>query len=82
LKNIFFAFEDNETSWKYGNSIKSSVTIRSKSLASNRTYQFMVYMESRQNSSLQATGYVLVRIEDASSTMIAIGYRNHFFPTK
>jgi hypothetical protein len=64
---------DNQTAWKYTNSIKSSVTILGKSLQSNRTYQFMVYMENRRNSSIQATGYVLVKIEDTRPQMIAIG---------
>ncbi len=64
---------DNQTAWKYTNSIKSSVTILGKSLQSNRTYQFMAYMENRRNSSIQATGYVLVKIEDTRPQMIAIG---------
>jgi hypothetical protein len=34
----------------------------------------MVYMENRRNSSLQATGYVLVKVEDTHPQMIAIGY--------
>ncbi len=71
LKNIVVL--DNRTAWKYTNSIKSSVTILGKSLQSNRTYQFMVYMENRRNSSIQATGYVLVKIEDTRPQMIAIG---------
>ncbi len=54
--------------------LKSSVIIRSGSLQSNRTYQFTVYMENLRNNSLQATGYVLVRVEDISSSIIAIGY--------
>ncbi|CAF1191151.1 unnamed protein product [Adineta steineri] len=64
---------DNLTAWKYTNSIKSSVTILSQSLQSNRTYQFMVYMENRRNSLLQATGYVLVQVEDIFSPVIALG---------
>jgi hypothetical protein len=69
----FNIYKDNLTAWKYSNSIKSSVTILGGSLQSNRTYQFMVYMESRRNSSAQATGYVLVKVEDTRSQMIAIG---------
>ncbi len=65
--------KDNQTAWKYGDSIKSSVTILSGSFQSNRTYQFMVYMENRQNSSLQVTGYVLVQVEDTRPQMIVIG---------
>ncbi len=63
----------NRTGWKFGNSIESSLTILAGSLQSNRTYQFMVQMENRQNSSLQATGYALVQVEDTHPQMILIG---------
>ncbi|UJR11342.1 hypothetical protein I4U23_015523 [Adineta vaga] len=63
----------NRTGWKFDNSINSSLTILSDSLRSNQTYQFMVYMENRYNSSLQATGYVLVKVEDTRPYMILIG---------
>ncbi len=63
----------NRTGLKFGNSIESSLTILGGSLQSNRTYQFMVQMENRQNSSLQATGYALVQVEDTSPQMILIG---------
>jgi hypothetical protein len=53
--------------------MKSSLTILAGSLQSNQTYQFMVYMENRQNSSIQATGYVLVQVVDNIRPMIAIG---------
>ena len=66
-------FQDNQTTLKYGNSINSSLTILAASLQSNRTYQFMVQMENRRNSSVQATGYVLVKVEDTRPQMIAIG---------
>jgi hypothetical protein len=33
----------------------------------------MVYMENRQNSSIQATGYLLVEVVDIRPQMIAIG---------
>ena len=49
------------------------MTILSGSLQSNRTYQFMVEMENRRNSSQQATGYVLVKVEDTRRQLIAIG---------
>jgi hypothetical protein len=49
------------------------VLILAGSLQSNRTYQFMVYMENRQNSLVQATGYVLVQVEDIVSPVIAVG---------
>jgi hypothetical protein len=60
----------------YGNltsSPKSSLTILSGSLQSNQIYQFMTYLENRKNSSIQATGYVLVTIENTLPQLIAIG---------
>ncbi|CAF4116785.1 unnamed protein product, partial [Adineta steineri] len=62
----------NRTGWQFSSSIESSLTILSDSLQSNETYQFMVYMTNRRNSSLQATGYVLVKVEDAYPQMILI----------
>ncbi|CAF3897839.1 unnamed protein product [Rotaria sordida] len=67
---------DQRTAWKYDGvtlAPESSVTILAGSLSPNRTYQFMVHMENRQNSSLQATGYVLVKVEETRPQMIAIG---------
>jgi len=43
------------------------------SLASNQTYQFMVQMSNRQNSTIQLTGYLLVQIENIETPMIIIG---------
>ena len=63
----------NRTGWKYGNSINSSLTILASSLQSNRMYQFMVYMERRRNASVQATGYVLVKVDNTHPQMIVIG---------
>ena len=58
---------------QYGNIYQSSITILRRNLRSNRTYQFMVQMESRRNTSNQATGYVLVRVEDTRPQLIIIG---------
>ncbi|CAF1452778.1 unnamed protein product [Adineta ricciae] len=63
----------NKTAWKFGNSINSVIILLSQSLQANRTYQFMVYMENRKNSSLQATGYLLVKVEHTPRQMIVIG---------
>ena len=63
----------NQTAWKYENVFNSSLTILSGSLLSNRTYQFMVKMTNIRNASRQATGYLLVRVEDSSSEIIIIG---------
>ncbi len=53
-------------------SSKSSLRILAGSLQSNRTYQFMVQMTSRQNSSTQSTGYLLVQVDDSYPQMIAV----------
>jgi hypothetical protein len=51
----------------------SSLTIFSGSLQSNRTYQFMITMTSDENPSVTATGYLLVKIQDATPKLIVIG---------
>ncbi|CAF4317217.1 unnamed protein product, partial [Adineta steineri] len=56
----------NRSGLIFGNltlSPSSSLTVLGGSLQLNQIYQFMVYMENRKNSSIQATGYVLVTIE-------------------
>ena len=63
----------NRTGWQFTDSIRSSLTILAGSLQSNRTCQFMVYMTNRRNPSRQATGYVLVKVEDTRPRMIIIG---------
>ncbi|UJR06735.1 hypothetical protein I4U23_011024 [Adineta vaga] len=63
----------NRTGWKFDSSINSSLRILSHSFQSNRTYQFMVVMENIQNPSRQATGSVLVKVEETPSSTIAIG---------
>jgi hypothetical protein len=54
---------------------ESSITILAGSLQLNKKYQFLVQMGNRRNVTLQATGYVLVQIEDSNRPMIAIGYK-------
>ena len=64
------------TGWRFGGmttSSKSSLTILANSLLSNETYQLMVKMQHRQDASLQATGYLLVKVEEAQSQRIVIG---------
>ncbi|CAF0990631.1 unnamed protein product [Adineta steineri] len=66
----------NGTGLVFGNltsSPNSSLTVLSGSLQLNQIYQFMVYMENRKNSSIQATGYVLVTIEITHPQLIAVG---------
>ena len=52
---------------------RSSLLISGGSLQSNRTYQFMVQMQNRYDTLSRATGYVLVRVQDAAVPMIVIG---------
>ncbi|CAF3869870.1 unnamed protein product, partial [Adineta steineri] len=66
----------NGTGLIFGNltsSPNSSLTVLGGSLQLNQIYQFMVYMENRKNSSIQATGYVLVTIEITHPQLIAVG---------
>ncbi|CAF1182995.1 unnamed protein product [Adineta steineri] len=66
----------NGTGLIFGNltsSPNSSLTVLGGSLQLNQIYQFMVYMENGKNSSIQATGYVLVTIEITHPQLIAVG---------
>ncbi|CAF0882123.1 unnamed protein product [Adineta steineri] len=66
----------NQSGLIFGNltaSPNSSLTVLGGSLQSNQIYQFMVYMENRKNSSIQATGYVLVTVDDTHPQLVVIG---------
>jgi hypothetical protein len=54
------------------NASQSSITILAGALKYDHTYQFVVFMENRRNSTLQATGYVLVKIDDTHPQMVAV----------
>ena len=51
----------------------SSMTILAGSLVSNQTYQMMVRMQNRQNSTGQAKGFLLVRVQDNQPQLVVIG---------
>ncbi|CAF1691071.1 unnamed protein product, partial [Adineta ricciae] len=53
-------------------SLKSSLIISAGTLATNETYQFMVRMTNRDNSSVQTFGYLLVQVDRINSPMIVI----------
>jgi hypothetical protein len=74
IYTIVISYLGNGTAWQYGSVVspQSSVTILAGSQTSNQTYQFMVSMVNRQNSSYQATGYLLVQVEDTNSPMISV----------
>jgi hypothetical protein len=75
ISNIYL-HAGNGSPLEYGGSVispESSLTILSGSLSPNQTYQFMVIMTNRQNSSLQATGYLLVQVQDSNTQIIVIG---------
>ncbi|CAF0785734.1 unnamed protein product [Adineta steineri] len=66
----------NGTRLIFGNSTlspNSSLIVLGGSLQANQIYQFMVYMENRKNSSIQATGYVFVTVEVTHPQLIAVG---------
>ncbi|CAF1313923.1 unnamed protein product [Adineta ricciae] len=50
----------------------SALTLFGNALASNQTYQFMIQLENIFNSSSQATGYLLVQVDDTQSELIVI----------
>jgi hypothetical protein len=54
------------------NASQSSVTIRDGSLKYNHTYQFVVFMRNRRNSTSQATGYVIVNVDNSLPQMVAV----------
>ena len=61
--------------WQFtgsGSPVESSLTLFRRALLSNRTYQFKVHMENRRNASIQATGYVLVQVEDTPRQMVVV----------
>ena len=51
---------------------ESSLIIAAGSFVLNKTYQFMVHLENQRNSSIQATGYLLVHVVDTQCHMIAV----------
>ncbi|CAF1470524.1 unnamed protein product [Adineta ricciae] len=66
----------NDTALTYGGrniSTNSSLIIPGELLTLNQIYQFMVHMQNHRNSSIEATGYLLVRIEDTHPQLIVIG---------
>ena len=68
---------DNQTGWRFANSSRaeqSSLEILAASFQPNRTYQWMVYMENRRNASVQATGFVLVQVEETRPVLVVIGF--------
>jgi hypothetical protein len=70
---IFF-YLDNITEWKYlsNNSIQSSIEIFGGSLLINTTYQFMVTVINRLDPTIQASGYLIVQVENTSQPLIAL----------
>ena len=53
-------------------SLRSSLTIGSDGLAMGQTYQFMVIMQSRRNSSIRSVGYLLVRMQNINVPTISV----------
>jgi hypothetical protein len=53
------------------NKILSSITIFGGSFKDNHTYQFDVYMKNLRNSTIQATGFLLVIVDNTRPQMVA-----------
>lgn len=56
------SFLNDLVSWEYGNLSNSSVTIFARSLKANETYEFMVELIDRYNSSFKSVGYLTVDV--------------------
>ncbi len=52
--------------------MNSSLKIFDGSFKSNQTYQFMVQINNRQNSSLKNRGYLIIHIRNTFSHRISI----------
>ncbi|UJR38897.1 hypothetical protein I4U23_031565 [Adineta vaga] len=66
----------NKTNFEYNGMQypkESSIKIFRQSLQLDETYQFMIQMNNRQNSSIYAIGYVLIQIKDLNKSMIITG---------
>jgi hypothetical protein len=64
---------DGTPAWRNSsvNSALSSITILGGSLKNNHTYQFGVYMINLRNSTIHATGYLLVKVDNTRPQMVA-----------
>ena len=51
---------------------RSSLTVFSQSLPSNRTYQFLVQLSGRRNASIQFNASLLVQMTDADSQIVLV----------
>ncbi|CAF1016276.1 unnamed protein product [Rotaria sordida] len=69
-----FSNQADVSAWRYKpmNDSQSSVRIQARSLEYNRIYQFSVFMINRRNITSQATGYVLVDVENTRTPIIAV----------
>lgn len=67
---------ENQTLFTYDGvplSYRSSITIRAGAMSPGQTYQFMVSIQNRQNSSVQITGFALVQVKNSPTKRIIIG---------
>jgi len=64
---------DGKPAWRDSsvNTNLSSITILSGSFKNNHTYQFDVYMKNLRNSTIQATGFLLVIVDNTRPQMVA-----------
>ena len=69
-----FFSADNTPGWQYDstNGSQSSVTIFGGTLKADRIYRFVVFMNNRRNLTIQAIGYVFVKVEITRPQMIVI----------
>ena len=72
--NLHFIGYHFVDSWRYENIINSSMRIFAESLSVNNTYQFLVEMINRYDSTRRSIGYLLVQIESIQSPTIIIRF--------
>jgi hypothetical protein len=58
--------KDDESTWRFDDASKSSITILSNSFQSNRTYYFLVEIINLENSTLKINDYLLIYIQENS----------------
>ena len=73
---VYSSVNQSAVSWRFEGlpqSPRSSLRILRGSFLSNRTYQLMLTMKNKLDPSRQGTAFLLLRVEQRSSPLIAIG---------
>lgn len=75
--SMFCLRADNQTHWIHENatfsSLSSSIVIRAGAFQANRSYELMVKLTRRTNSSDTANGSVVIEVRENISQSITVG---------